>query len=181
MRKISVRTFVAIGIGAALFFVLGRFVTIPVFANTSINIQYAFLAFMAVLYGPIAGCLIGLIGHMLIDFTTYGPWWSWIIASAVVGGVVGIIGQKINIENGEIGKVGILTFNIANVVANAVAWFLIAPVLDIAIYKEPASKVFTQGFIAGISNIITTAIIGTLLLYAYSKTKTKEGSLRKEN
>lgn len=40
MKKVSVKTIVAIGIGAALFFVLGRFVAIPSpVPNTSISVQ----------------------------------------------------------------------------------------------------------------------------------------------
>lgn len=65
----SIKTVVAIGIGAALFFVLGRFVAIPSpVPNTNISLQYAVLALLAVMYGPVAGGLIGFIGHTLIDF-----------------------------------------------------------------------------------------------------------------
>lgn len=64
MKKFSVKTIVAIGIGAALFFVLGRFVAIPSpVANTTISVQYGLLAFLAVVYGPVAGALIGFIGQ----------------------------------------------------------------------------------------------------------------------
>ena len=60
MKKFSVKTIVAIGIGAALFFVLGRFVAIPSpVPNTNISVQYGLLAFLAVVYGPVAGALIG--------------------------------------------------------------------------------------------------------------------------
>jgi len=179
MQKVSVRTFVAIGIGAAIFFVLGRFLSIPVFANTTINLQYAILAFFAVLFGPLAGAMIGLIGHALIDFTMYGAWWSWIIASAVVGLVIGLMASKINVEDGEFGQKQIIYFNVVQIIANAIAWIVIAPVLDILIYSEPANKVFTQGAIAGLGNAVTTAIVGTLLLAAYSKTRVKPGSLDK--
>ena len=73
MKKFSVKTIVAIGIGAALFFVLGRFVAIPSpVPNVNICVQYGLLAFMSVVYGPVAGALMGLIGHALIDFS-YGP------------------------------------------------------------------------------------------------------------
>ena len=82
MKKLSVKTVVAIGIGATLFFVLGK-VSIPTpVPNTYISLQYAVQAVFAALFGPIAGLLIGFIGHTLIDATNYGPWWSWIIASA---------------------------------------------------------------------------------------------------
>ena len=44
----SSKTFVAVGIGAALFFVLGRFVAIPSpVPNTNISLQYAVLALLA--------------------------------------------------------------------------------------------------------------------------------------
>ncbi|MCI8624092.1 MAG: ECF-type riboflavin transporter substrate-binding protein, partial [Provencibacterium sp.] len=85
MKGFSIKTLVAIGIGAAIFIVLARFVVIPTpVPNTSINTQYALLALLAMLYGPAAGGLIGLIGHSLSDMMGYGsPWWSWVIASAV--------------------------------------------------------------------------------------------------
>ena len=58
MKKFSVKTIVATGIGAALFFVLGRFVAIPSpVPNTNISIQYGVLAFIAAVYGPLAGLL----------------------------------------------------------------------------------------------------------------------------
>jgi energy-coupling factor transport system substrate-specific component len=182
MKKISVSTLVAIGIGAALFFVLGRFASFPIFANTNLNMQYAVLCFLAVLYGPVAGALVGLIGHALIDFTSYGPWWSWILSSAIVGCLAGFIPglfKKFDPESGNFGVQEIIWFNIANIAANGVAWFLIAPTLDIIIYQEPADKVYLQGIIAGTANIVTTLVIGTLLLFAYSKTRTKKGSLDK--
>ena len=47
----SSKTFVAIGIGAALFFVLGRFVAIPSpVPNTNISLQYAVLALLVLAY-----------------------------------------------------------------------------------------------------------------------------------
>ena len=66
----SIKTVVAVGIGAALFFVLGRFVAIPSpVPNTNISLQYAVLALLATMYGPVAGGLIGFIGHALIDLS----------------------------------------------------------------------------------------------------------------
>ena len=60
----SIKPVVAVGIGAALFFVLGRFVAIPSpVPNTNISLQYAVLALLAAMYGPVVGGLIGFIGH----------------------------------------------------------------------------------------------------------------------
>ena len=64
MKNDSVQKVVATGIGAALFFVLARFVAIPSgIPNTNIAFQYAVQAVFAVLYGPVVGCLSGFIGH----------------------------------------------------------------------------------------------------------------------
>lgn len=179
-KKISVKTFVAAGIGAALFFVLGKFAAIPVFANTTICFQYAILAFFAVLYGPICGVLVGFVGHALIDFTSYGPWWSWIVTSALVGLLIGVFTQKMDVESGELGKKSIFNFIIAVAAANAVGWVAVAPTLDILIYSEPANKVYIQGLIAFASNSVTSIVIGLILLIAYSKTRTKKGSLTQD-
>ena len=115
MKNTSIKTVVAIGIGAALFFVLGRFVAIPSgVPNTNISLQYAVLGLLAAMYGPVAGGLIGFIGHTLIDLSWGGsPWWSWVIASAFVGVVVGLFAKKISLEEGNFGKKEVITFAIA--------------------------------------------------------------------
>ena len=178
MKNTSIKTVVAIGIGAALFFVLGRFVAIPSgVPNTNISLQYAVLGLLAAMYGPVAGGLIGFIGHTLIDLSWGGsPWWSWVIASAFVGVVVGLFAKKLALEEGSFGKKEVITFAIANVVA----WLGIAPVLDILIYAEPASKVFAQGAMAAVVNSLTAVIVGALLVVAYTRTIAKKGSLDQE-
>lgn len=182
MKKSPVKTIVAIGIGAALFFVLGRFVAIPSpVPNTNISIQYGLLAFMAALFGPVAGLLIGFIGHALIDFSYgWGVWWSWVVASGVFGLLVGLMSKKIGLCNGEFGGKGTLWFNLTQIVSHLICWGAIAPVLDIWFYNEPTDKLVLQGLVAGAGNIVTTAIIGTLLCFAYVASKPKKGSLKEE-
>ena len=182
MKRSPVVTVVAIGIGAALFFVLGRFVAIPSpVPNTNIALQYGLLAFMAALFGPVAGVLIGLIGHALIDFSYgWGIWWSWVIASGVFGCLVGLVSSKLKLADGEFEKKDILRFNLFQIVGHIISWGLVAPVLDIVMYAEPANKVFTQGLVGGISNIVTTAIVGTLLCIAYAASRPRSGSLKEE-
>lgn len=101
-NKLSIKTIVAIGIGSAVFMILGRFGSIPTgIPNTNIETAYAFLALMALLYGPLSGLLIGFIGHALKDTIFYGsPWLSWVIASAVVGLVIGLAYKRIRINQG---------------------------------------------------------------------------------
>jgi len=181
MQKVSVKTIVATGIGTAIFFLLARFLSIPVFANTYITFQYAVLGFFAAVFGPVAGLLIGLIGHALTDLSFgYGLWWSWIIVSALIGLGSGFLLKGKDLDSGELDMKGIVQFVAGSVIIHLVGWGLAAPVLDILIYAEPADKVFVQGLIAGASNIVTTAIIGSLLLWAYSQARPKSGSLDKQ-
>ena len=182
MKKFSVKSIVAIGIGAALFFVLGRFVAIPSpVPNVNISTQYGLLAFMAIVYGPVAGALIGFIGHTLIDFSYgWGIWWSWVIASGVFGLLMGFAGNMLKVNQGEMGKKGLIKFNIAQLIVHAICWIVVANVLDVLMYSEPFNKILVQSFFSTASNAISTAIVGSLLCVAYAATKTKAGSLTKE-
>ena len=60
MKNNSIRTVVATGIGAALFIIIGMFVNIPIFGNTSIQLQYAVQALFSVIFGPITGFFMAL-------------------------------------------------------------------------------------------------------------------------
>ena len=182
-NKLAIKKIVAIGIGSAVFMILGRFGSIPTgIPNTNLETSYAFLALMSVIFGPLAGASIGFIGHTLKDLMISGsPWFSWIIASSVTGLVIGISKRRIDISEGEFNKKQVIYFNIYQVIANVLAWFIVAPTLDIVIYSEPLNKLYLQGAVAGISNIIIVGILGSTLLYTYAKTRVKKGSLGKES
>jgi len=180
--KVSTRTIVATGIGAAIFMLLFMYVKVPSpIPETSFQTAYGLSAFFAALFGPIAGGLIAFIGHALSDGIQYGsPWWSWVIASGVSGLIFGFSFKRTRVEEGEFKGKDILTFNVIQVIGNAIAWILVAPVLDILIYQEPVNLVFTQGITAAIMNSVSAGVIGTLLLIAYAATRTKKGSLVKK-
>lgn len=182
MNGLTTKQIVATGVGAAVFVILGRFAALPTgIPNTSIETAYAFLAFMAILFGPITAGLIGLIGHALKDAIFYGaPWWSWVIVSGFVGFSIGLIARRIRIEEGGLTTKKLVLFNGTQALVQLIGWVILAPVLDILIYAEPANKVFVQGAVAAASNIITVGIIGSLLLVAYAKTRSKAGSLKRE-
>ena len=180
MRKgLSIKTLIAIGIGAAVFMVLARFAAIPTpIPNTTFNTAYGFLALMSVIFGPLVGAFIGFIGHTISDLMSFGlPWFSWIIASSIVGLIIGFVSKKLKVSEGEFNKKHMIIFNIYQVIGNAIAWFVIAPSLDILIYAEPANKVYVQGAVAGILNMITVAVLGTILISSYARSRVKKGSL----
>jgi energy-coupling factor transport system substrate-specific component len=180
-KIVSVRTVVAIGIGAAFVFVLMRFVAIPSgVPNTNLNLAAAVVAFFAAIFGPVAGFFIAFIGHTIADLTSYGAWWSWIIADGLFGLLAGIFWKLYKISEGEFGIKNCVIFNVVQILANVVAWVAVAPVLDILIYAEPADKVFLQGLVAGGLNAAVILILGSILAFGYSKTRIKAGSLKAE-
>ena len=181
-KKFGIKEVVAIGIGTALFVVLTE-VQIPIgIPNTSLQPRMAVLAFLSAIFGPFVGAIIGLLGHALGDAVFYGSvWWSWVFPDAVVGIAIGAFAKKFAVKEGGFDKKNIILFNLVQIVANAAAWILVAPVLDIAVYAEPASKVFLQGAFAFLGNIIIIGILGSLLLVGYSRVAGKSSSLKKED
>ena len=181
-KKFGIKEVVAIGIGTALFVVLTE-VQIPIgIPNTSLQPRMAVLAFLSAIFGPFVGAIIGLLGHALGDAVFYGSvWWSWVFPEAVVGIAIGAFAKKFAVKEDGFDKKNIILFNLVQIVANAAAWILVAPVLDIAVYAEPASKVFLQGAFAFLGNIIIIGILGSLLLVGYSRVAGKSSSLKKED
>ncbi len=181
-KGLSVKSVVAIGIGAAIYVILARFTSIPTgIPNTNIEIVYPFLALLATIYGPVVGFSVGFIGHSLGDFLMYGQtWWSWVLATAVLGLIIGLYGMRLDLDNGVFTVKQMVGFNVVQIIANVISWLVIAPVGDILIYSEPQNKVFLQGATATITNSLSILILGTILLKAYAATKVKKGSLRKD-
>ncbi|MFT8556125.1 ECF-type riboflavin transporter substrate-binding protein [Liquorilactobacillus hordei] len=178
----SVQTVVATGIGAAIIFVLMKFVAIPTgISNTQVNVAEGFLPLLAAIYGPVAAGLAIFIGHALNDFVTYGsPWWTWVVVDGLIGVAFGLFKRQLDVQSGIISISKLVLFNVYQVVVNFIGWVLLAPTGDILIYHEPANKVYLQGVVTWLLNSASVAIIGTILLVLYTKTRTKRGSLKKE-
>jgi energy-coupling factor transport system substrate-specific component len=180
-KVFSVKIVVAIAVGAAITFVLGKFVSIPTWVpSTNIYLNPAVISLFAAIFGPVAGFFVAFISHTLSDLTGGGAWWSWILANGVYGLLVGLFWKLYKIEEGNFGIKELLIFNGIQIAANAIAWIGIAPTLDILIYAEPADKVFLQGVVAGASNAIVTLILGSILIFGYSKARPKAKSLKAE-
>lgn len=93
--KFGIKEVVAIGIGTALFVALTE-VQIPLgfIPNTALQPRMALMGFLAAVFGPIVGGIVGLLGHALGDALFYGSvWWSWVFPEAVVG-IVSVCSPK---------------------------------------------------------------------------------------
>ena len=181
--KFGIKEVVAIGIGTALFVALTEIQIPTPIPNTYLQPRMAIMAFLAAVFGPLVGGVVGLLGHAIGDAMFYGSvWQSWVFPDGVVGLAIGLLAAKLAVKEGGFNNTKtIVTFNVVQVIANAVAWILVAPVLDILIYAEPANKVFVQGIWAFVGNIIIIGILGTLLCSGYSAIGAKSSSLKKED
>ena len=182
--RFSTKTIVATGLGAAVFLVLFMYVKIPSpVPETNLQIAYGVSSFFAAVFGPLAGFLVAFVGHALNDFISYGsPWWSWVFASGASALITGLCAGKVApaVESGKFEKKEMTLFVLYAVIGNAVAWLLVAPVLDIVMYAEPVNTVFLQGITAFIIDAIVSVAVGAILLKAYASTKTGQGTLSKE-
>ena len=168
MKNITPKRLGTIAAGSVLFFLLGAFVSIPSPIDTvNICVQYGLLAFLSVVCGPLTGAVTGLLGHICIDLYAGELCWSWIIASAAFGGLLGVLANVTHLRAHGHDRELLTRFNLAQVATCVVCWAGIAPVLEILFYNENMDRIFEQGLTAGIANAVTTAIVGSLLLIAY--------------
>ena len=84
-----------LGIGIALYFVLGMMVKIPLISHIQTDLGYiAFGAFLYI-FGPVA-CVVGIIGCLFESLLISG--WvptGWMVGQAVIGIICGIAYKKI--------------------------------------------------------------------------------------
>ena len=181
MKNNSIRTVVATGIGAAFFIIIGMFVNIPIFGNTSIQLQYAVQALFSVIFGPITGFFMGFIGHALKDGIQYGNIsWAWVLASGITGLVIGLFGKKYDVTMGKFSVMSMIWFNLAQALGLLIGYGVVTPIGDKIQFAQAWSYLYAQSFVAGVANFITIAIGGTLLLAIYASSRTQSGSLTKD-
>ena len=169
MKYLTAKRLGTIAAGSVLFFLLGAFVSIPSPIDTvNICVQYGLLAFLAMACGPLTGTLTGLLGHIAIDLYFGELCWSWIIASAAFGGLLGVLANVTRFNAASRDRDTLVRFNLCQLATHVVCWAGIAPVLEILLYAENMDRIFEQGLTAAVSNAVTTALVGSGLLLAYS-------------
>lgn len=170
----TVKRIGTIALGSVLFFLLGRYVTIPSpIPTVNICVQYGLLAFLAVVCGPLTGSITGLIGHILIDLSSGQMFWSWILATAAFGGLLGVLANVTRLDPAHRDREMLVHFNLCQVATHVVCWAGIAPVLDILLYNENMDTIFAEGLTAALSNAVTTAIVGSSMLAIYAVLKAR--------
>lgn len=163
MKKNILKKLGLVLLSICLFIFLGRYNTLYISLNVSAEPIYAFLSVIAAIVGPIFALIAGFTGYAVHDIMLGGSVFSsGAIVSAIYSVILGFIFYRykdfINIRK------TVIRFNIGQVIGNVLSWMIVAPILDVLVYKEDVSIVLKQGVINGITNIIMVAITGTVLI-----------------
>jgi len=176
--EVNSRTIVYAAIGAALYGVLGLFdFLLPGTGNVSIRPAFAIVAFFGYAFGPIVGLFTGFVGNAIGDqlhgygFLTY---WNWSLANGLVGLLAGLAPLYLarwangNLRDRAIGGA------IAGVVASIIGFLFVFT--DVIIGGQSASAVLTGSYVpVVIADVITTAILVPILVYAWEPVKEQLG------
>lgn len=178
----NIKTVAAIVGGVIVVTLLFMYIKIPSgIPETEIQIASGVGAFLAAIFGPVAGGVIAFVGHAVSDTIQSGsPWWSWVIASGVSGFLIGMVYPKLKLEVREFERHNLIKFNLFQIVGNGFAWIIVAPILDIVLYNEPVKLVFKQGLVAGMANMLSTGLVGALLLLLYVEIRSRWGITKKQ-
>lgn len=158
----TTKTVVAIGIGAALYGLLGS-ISIPVFTQTALRPAIAILTIFGAMFGPVVGLLSGAIGHIITDLIWGGGtiWWTWVAGSAISGLGMGLVFMKssFHVNEGRAAKTDLWFLGIVGSLAMAIGYGF-SSVLDIYLYGEPPVKMLAQFLWATGANVIVHLVLG---------------------
>ncbi len=159
------KQFTLILIGVALFAVFTK-VQIPIDFVPSVYIEFrtAILAFMSALAGPLPGTIIGIAGHLISDtIFLQKTSWGWVIGEGFFGLFVGFFYKAYRVWEGDFTIIRFVVFNAVQIVANAVSWLLIAPLISIYFFNDTLNEAFVEGCTACIANTVTVTFVSSLL------------------
>ena len=176
--EVTSRTIVYAAIGAALYGVLGLFdFLLPGTTNVSIRPAFALVAFFGYAFGPVTGLFVGLVGNAITDqlhgygFLTY---WNWSLANGLAGLIAGLAPLYLarwvngNLRDRAIGGA------IAGVVGSIIGFLFVFS--DIVLSGVAFQTQLTTAYIpVAVADVITTAILVPVLVYAWEPVKAQLG------
>ena len=166
---------IIISLGTALFFVIGKFLSIPTpIPNFALFLQYAILTVFSFYFGPIVGFSVGFLGHFLIDLLSgYGIWMSWIISSGIYGLLTGLASMLINKWGSPFKISRMIIYVLSSIVSGAICWLVISPLGDMLLFNQPYNVVFLEGIVAFGANLASALLIGLPLVYSLKRAPIK--------
>lgn len=177
--KFDARTVVAIGVGAALYGVLGMF-SFAIAPNTYVKPALALLTIFGALFGPVVGFLTGFIGHVITDMMYGGGiWWGWVMYSAIIGLFMGFVFtyKGFSVKNGVaegrhaiyLGAMGILGIALGALFAGG---------FDIILMNEPADKMYIQMWAAFLANLLVFVVLGMPAVFGLARINKNNSNLK---
>ena len=82
---------------------------------------------------------------------------------------LGLATQRIGLFIGSLTARKLVLFNVWQLIANVVAWLVIAPLGDHWIYGLALSESYQQGVVAALANTVVIAVLGTALITVYNR------------
>ncbi|PEA83099.1 ECF transporter S component [Bacillus pseudomycoides] len=181
MNKLSTKLVVAIGIGSAIYGVLGLW-GFSIAPNTFIKPALAILTIFGAIFGPFAGLLIGLIGHTVTDtIAGWGIWWGWVLSSGIIGFTMGLVQKRasFSVKNGTFRNRDISYFAVTGLIGIVIA-IIFAGAFDIIIMGEPLDKIVIQVLGATIADILVFLVLGLPITLGLAKVNKKHTHLKIE-
>ena len=175
--KLSLKSAVFLVIGSAVFAVLDSFMGInTALPQLQITYAYAFLSFVAVVWGPWAGALTGLLGTAI----SFGFQWyldlTTITGNCAYGCLLGLMTREIDIKNGFFDRKEMKLFNEEQIIANIVCCLVLQPIQRMIMNSQPIWYLMRAGIWTCLSRVFSVALLGTLLLAAYAKSRVNAAS-----
>ncbi|UHA75632.1 ECF-type riboflavin transporter substrate-binding protein [Paenibacillus sp. 481] len=176
----STKMVVAIGIGAALYGLIGN-LSLPLVPQTGLRVSVAILTIFGALFGPVVGFLIGAIGHIITDLTWGGGqiWWSWVLGSGLAGLSMGLVflASSFNVSEGAAKKSNLIALGVIGSLGLAISYG-ISSVLDVYLFGEPAAKMWLQWAVSSIANIVVHLVLGVSAVAGLIHVNRRSSNLR---
>lgn len=176
--EVSSRTIVYAAIGAALYGIL-LVAQVPVPGTTvSVRPAFALVPFFGYAFGPIVGFFTGLVGNMIGDqLSGWGALtsWNWSIANGLVGLIAGLAPLYLSrwttgsLRDRAIGGA------IAGVIATLIGFLFTFTDLIIQAAQVTVGSATTLYITVIVADIIATAILVPILVYAWEPVKAQLG------
>ncbi len=166
--------------GVLVYFLLGRWLRLPLPFGLHLRLQYAALGFFATVYGPLAGLAAGLLGELALGLAGGAVWWSVAAASALAGFFTGFFAHAAFRREGGLrgGAVGCYVFG--GLLAHGLAWAAVCPALDMLLYREALDNLLRRGLSDILSNAACALLGGALLLALFGRVTPGQNPRRRE-
>jgi uncharacterized membrane protein len=176
--EVSSRTIVYAAIGAALYGIL-LVAQVPIPGTTvSVRPAFALVPFFGYAFGPIVGFFTGLVGNMIGDqISGWGALtsWNWSIANGLVGLIAGLAPMYLSRwTNGSL-RDRAIGGAIAGVIATVIGFLFTFTDLVIQAGEVTVGTATSFYLAVIVSDIIASAILVPILVYAWEPVKAQLG------